>query len=92
MTSAEPTAADNVKLVFDAIAKTVPVSSSPVSSVNAMTSPTFNSVVNLVFLPITAALEFAILNVPVSIVCESSKGSTESLVKTVSAVNAAEAK
>ena len=66
VTSLPPTAAVNVNSVCDIIFLTVPVTVPPASFVNDIESSTFNSVVNLVPLPLTVAFEFATVMFPVN--------------------------
>ena len=65
VTSLLPTAAVKVNSVCDIIFLTIPVTVAPASFVNVIESSTFNSVVNLVPLPLTVVVEFATVTLPV---------------------------
>ena len=65
-TSELPTSAVNVAEVWDSINAILAVTVEPASFVNDTESPTFNSVVNKVPLPINALVEFAIDMLPVN--------------------------
>ena len=70
VTSLLPTTETKVNSVCEIIFLTVPVTVLPASLVNDIESSTFNSVVNLVPLPLTVELEFATVTLPVNSVFE----------------------
>ena len=70
VTSLPPTLAVKVNSVCEIIFLTIPVTVAPASFVNDIESSTFNSVVNLVPLPLTVALEFATVTLPVNSILE----------------------
>ena len=85
--SAEAVAADIVNAVSLVIADTVLVKVSPVLSVNWITSPVINSVVNFVFCPTAVVSLLPKVIVPDNNLKLSSLVSTALVDKTVSAVN-----
>ena len=64
LVEAAATLEPKVKLLSEIIASILFVSVVPLSFVNEIESPIFNSVVNLVLTPVTASLPFAISNWP----------------------------